>query len=161
MIQTRKDREPLPSGTTVLRLGRKTLNGRLDPFVFQLTTKDKADNPPRLSVWDETLTTPLQAWSFAEYSDKYTCYVTLAVDDIRGITILPTIPVTEPLNVVWHPLMVNAHGIQSPDQRPGTDGHAGITGIETKTKPAAPDKPQREYIRFQLVNISTMHHLPV
>ena len=48
--------EPLPSEAEVFRLFRATNDGKFPPEAFYLSSKDKAQPIPRLSVWETTNT---------------------------------------------------------------------------------------------------------
>jgi hypothetical protein len=100
--------------------------GHVSPEVFALSTEDRREDPPRLSVWAERLTRPEQAWRLMGEKSSYRLIVRLSVDAVRTLRPSPEIPAVPDLDVQWHPLR-NDDG--SPDMRPGADGHAGIVGL--------------------------------
>jgi hypothetical protein len=123
--------EPLPSGEWVLRLAVASKDfletGQVSPEVFALSTEDRRDDPPRLSVWAERLTRPDQAWHLLGEKPHYRLSLRLSVDAIRALRPHPDSPEALSLDVQWHPLLT---ADRAPDPRPGAAGHSGITGLE-------------------------------
>jgi hypothetical protein len=117
--------EPLPAGEIVIRLGVPSMDfaerRKASPNWFELSTEDKKQKPPRLSVFCERLTTPQQAWELQGSREEYAAMARLNVDTIRAIRPDPNSVDVPSLDVVWDGL---------DDPRPGADGHAGITGLD-------------------------------
>ena len=61
MIVVGGEGESLPRGAEVFRLFRPTNDGKCPPEAFLLSSEDKAQPIPRLSVWEVTNTTLAQA----------------------------------------------------------------------------------------------------
>jgi hypothetical protein len=123
--------EPLPPGEWVLRLAVASKDfletGQVSPEVFALSTEDRRDGPPRLSVWAERLTRPEQAWSLMGEKPHYRLALRLSVDAIRALRPNPDSLEVSCLDVKWHPLLAEDGTL---DPRPGAAGHAGITGLD-------------------------------
>jgi hypothetical protein len=102
--------------------------GQVSPEVFALSTEDRGDDPPRLSVWAEQLTRPERAWRLMGEKAHYRLALRLSVGAIRALRPNPDSPEAPSLDVQWHPLLT-ADGALDP--RPGAAGHAGITGLDT------------------------------
>lgn len=117
--------QPLPGGEIVVRLGIPPMdfaeNRKASPNWFELSTEDKQQDPPKLSVFSERLTTSQQAWEIQGSREEYTAIARLSVDAIRALRPEPNSARVPPLDVVWDSLN---------DPRPGAEGHAGITGLE-------------------------------
>jgi hypothetical protein len=144
--------EPLPPGEWVLRLAVASKDfletGQVSPEAFALSTEDRRDDPPRLSVWAERLTRPEQAWHLMGEKPSYRLIVRLSVDAIRTLRPNPDIPEVPGLDVQWHPLL-NDDG--SPDSRSGAEGHAGLVGLH------AGSPAQRKSWRRRLARLGSEH----
>jgi hypothetical protein len=117
----------VPDGRRILRLvpqdERRFPPGSTRPSLvaFELSTGDKAQVPPRLSVFDTACTTFEQARAIHGRFD--TLPFSLLVDLVRGIALGG-----DPLDVRYDPL-------QPPkSELLGADGHAGIWGLRAGSK---------------------------
>src|SRR2546429_814409 len=94
--------EPLPDEDFVLRLGRlpKDLleERRASPNWFELSEEDKAQEPPKLSVFCDRLTTPEQAWNLLANKESYVAYGRLNVADVRHVKPDANMGMFQPLN---------------------------------------------------------------
>src|SRR5688500_9951925 len=119
-LQTGQAGEPLPPGEWVLRLAVASKDfletGQVSPEVFALSTEDRRDDPPRLSVWAERLTRPEQPWRLMGEKPHYRLALRLGVDAIRALRPNPDSPEAPNLDVQWHPLLTDDG---TPDPRPG------------------------------------------
>jgi hypothetical protein len=149
----------LPASEWVLRLSVKSkdfqITRKVSPEAFALSTQEKRDSHPRLSVWSQTLTTPVQAWEIMGSKPVYELVLRLEVETIRSIQPNPKEPVFPQMDVVWHTLYVLQGDSRVLDSRPGSKGHAGITGLEET--PSL--KMQRKSLRSQLADKSIVHEL--
>jgi hypothetical protein len=122
--------ESLPADEWVLRLVVPSKDfletGQVSPEAFALSSEDRRDNPPRLSVWAERLTHAEEAWQLMGGKPAYRLVVRMNVDVIRALRPNPELPELPDLDVQWHPLVSEAG---TPDMRAGADGHAGIVGL--------------------------------
>jgi hypothetical protein len=139
----------LPAGEWVLRIASVPKDfqetGQINPEVFALSTEDRREHPPRLSVWAEKLTSPEQAWLLMGGRPNYRLALRLNVDAIRALQPNPELPEVPDLDVQWHALL-DEDG--SPDTRAGTEGHAGITGLD------AGSSAQRKSFRRRLARLA-------
>lgn len=149
----------LPATEWVLRLSVKPkdfqVTRKASPEAFALSTQEKQDSRPRLSVWSQTLTTPVQAWEIMGSKPVYELVLRLEVETIRSIQPNPKEPVFPQMDVVWHTLYVLQGDSRVLDSRPGSKGHAGITGLEET--PSL--KMQRKSLRSQLADKSIVYEL--
>jgi hypothetical protein len=128
---------------------------KVDPKAFELSTEDRNDPVPRLSVWAERLTTPRQAWELMGRKEWYRLVLRINVDDIRSLRPEPDSPAVPSLDVQWHPLMIgNEQEATVPDARPGADGHAGITGLMRQIGGTV-NKLHTKSFRLQLADLAT------
>lgn len=118
MIVVGAEGESLPQGAAVLRLFRSTNDGKCPPEAFHLSTEDKSQPVPRLSVWEVTNTTLKQAGALS--GGKYALAGRLPVDGVRTLRPEPDHMSVENLDVQWE---------RATQPGPGADGHAGITGL--------------------------------
>jgi hypothetical protein len=99
--------EPLPPDGWVLRLSVASKDfletGQISPEAFALSTEDRRDDPPRLSVWAERLTRPEQAWHLMGEKPSYRLIVRLNVDAIRTLRPNPDTSDVPNLDVQWQP----------------------------------------------------------
>lgn len=155
------DWEPLPPEEWLVRLAVASKDaelGRANPVAFELSSRDEAEARPRLSVWAECITSHEQAWHLMGANQKYCFALRLKPSDIRSIRPEPKEPLSEPLDVVWYPLFIAIDGNKIPDQRPGAQGHAGISGLKAGS---IPNKSQRKSLRSQLADLAKVIALPV
>lgn len=135
----------------LVREGKALLEFFVTDSQFELSTADKKHNPPRLSVWVATLTTPCQAWVFRGAAPAARVVISLTTDDIRKIR-APAVPgfaATACLDVEFEPKgPVEIDGVSLPDTRPGYQGHAGITNLKTG------NSTQKESLRIDLATIA-------
>ncbi len=132
--------KPLPDKATVIRIvppsepyydaGKR----KPHPKAFELSTKDKAQVPPRLSVYDISKTTVEQAKTLANKSYETHAFA-LQVAKIRHIE-------AGRLDVIEDPL----ESLEA-----GANGHCGITGLH---RSSGEPKAVTENIRWQLAEIS-------
>jgi hypothetical protein len=122
------DGEPVPGNARVIRLAQRSKDfdehGKVSPAAFQLSSTEERQHPPRLSVFIEDLTTPMQAAELLG-RPQYKLAVFLLVDTVRAVRPTPDPPGTPGLDVQWHPI---------DDDRPGAAGHAGITGLNNENR---------------------------
>lgn len=140
------DGASLDPGSRVFRLCRATNTGAMAPEAFELSTKDKAQEVPRVSTWEETRTTLAQGVQLA--GSKYDMAGFLPVDRVREIRPDPEEPTAANLDVQWEAAVDDAG---APVTAAGAAGHSGITGLaqaETLTK------PQRKSLRARLARIA-------
>jgi hypothetical protein len=121
--------EPLSDNITVLRacrlpsdyLNRAPVRSDFD---FSLSSRDKEQPVPKLSVYVEGLTTPEQAYALVGDGTTHRLIAFVAVEAIQNISFQG-----HRLQAVWDdPILDDG----SPDRRPGAEGHAGITGLRPK-----------------------------
>ena len=130
--------------------------GKAIPSFFELSTDDKKHEPPRLSVWIESLTTIAEAWTLVGANPKRNWVVFLHVDDVRKVCAptIDTFPVTPHLEVEWESAMtLSESGERVPEMRDGWQGHAGIRNLDQG------NKTQREALRWQLADIAIVQIL--
>jgi hypothetical protein len=121
------DGTPLPGGAWVLRLAIPSYSPdeppRCSPNAFELSSADKQQPVPRLSVFAEELTSPKQAYELVGNPNRSRAF-RLSVDDIRVEA------ASDALEVEWERAhRVSDGGEVVPDDRPGALGHAGITNL--------------------------------
>jgi len=111
---------------------------------FRLSTTDEKSKPPHLSVFEHSLTTDLQAFRLT--GEKKHLVLPLYAGEVREL-ICDSTKKTE-LNVQWFTAFVNDRdrGLII-DERPGANGHAGITGLEKA-------KPIRKFCRLKLAEMA-------
>ena len=143
----------LDDDEVVVRLWRKSKNGAISPVIFKpssqivnpeafvLSSTEKLDTEPKLSVFARSKTSLAQAcaiWNKVPFDA--TMFLALKVNEIRSIRPIPEDARIKPLNVVWH--VIN-------NQQPGIDGHAGITGL---AQDHVANERQRKSLRLQLAD---------
>jgi len=94
---------------------------------FVLSTADKNQSPPYLSVYEESLTTFKEGKQLTGGKDMV---LRLPVVDIRGLKN----PSGYTLNVCWFLAQIPVNGSFAADNRPGSIGHCGITGLSRPPK---------------------------
>jgi hypothetical protein len=65
------------------------LDGKVGANAFELSTADKAEEVPSLSVWAERLTTAFQAWELTGSKADYRLVIRLKVDEVRALRPTP------------------------------------------------------------------------
>jgi hypothetical protein len=155
-----KDGDPLPCGTLVFRISEtKHVNfvamgeRKALPGMFELSSPEKRSEHKRLSIWAEELTVADQAWDFMGKNPKHTVAACTDVDRIRVI---------EPpqgfdhLDAVWEKAK-NRDG--TPNDRPGTEGHAGLTNLYQGHERR--DKEKRSDFRSKIADVFDISPVPV
>ncbi len=159
-----EDGEPLPGEEVVFRLAiprtmdGQTLGAQLSLFAhppFQLSSDDKKESPPRLSVWASSLTTPRQAWEIMGQHPKYQVILRLRVADIRSLSVIDGPLLVPSLDVVWHPRITDSAEGPILDSSPGAFGHSGITNLDPEVyKGNRTPMEQVKSLRRQLAEIA-------
>lgn len=149
--------EPVDSSLHVFRLARASKdfeeNKSIFPIsfeAFEMSSADKEGTPPHLSVWAEGYTTPSEAYAFLkpESPNKIICW--LNVGDIRNISsnVEGTV-YSDLLDVRW---------VNIENSRSGSEGHAGIIGMDDESLPKGLTKRQeknlRKDLRYKLAEIA-------
>jgi hypothetical protein len=127
---------------------RKISPIQLDPLYFKLSSLDEESDPPHLSVWVDSFTTPEQAYSFLPEGSPLKLVLRLKVEEICNIVVSSGNEKVylEPLKVIWVYLFKGTQTRKIRDRRPGAKGHSGITGLEEVT-PEGLTKPQAKLLR--------------
>lgn len=144
----------------------KILPIQLDTEVktFEMSTSDKKSTPPHLSVWDESLTTAAQAYTFLQENSPCKLVIRLNVDEVRKIEVLAEDKnkYSGLLDVIWVHLFQESNGKKIRDLRPGAKGHSGITGLDEQSTPEGLTNRQaknfRKSLRFQLAELASKDH---
>lgn len=119
--------EPLPDEAVVLRVSKLPSDyypGRplsREAFSFSLSSRDREQPVPKLSVYTLGPTTEQQACALVGDGTTHRLVARLSAVAIRAISVGD-----HRLDVVWD-AAVREDG--TPDTRPGTEGHAGIIGL--------------------------------
>ena len=149
---------PVPSGVSVVRLAdlASVENGRASATIFALSSADKNQESPRLSVWVEGLTAAEEAWMLTGRGRERRAVLTLSVDAIRALVSTPTNPIHPGLEVEWErATTLDGVGDRVLDSRPGAEGHAGIARLDDRFG----TKTQRKSLRVKLADIATVRIL--
>ncbi|MEH2458589.1 hypothetical protein [Nostoc sp.] len=131
---------------------------------FELSSLDKKTPPPHLSVWDASLTTAEQAYSFLQENSPCKLVIRLNVAEIRKIEVVAenTNKYSYLLDVIWMHLLKESNGKTIRDCRPGAKGHSGITGLDEECTPEGLTNRQaknfRKSLRFQLAELASKDH---
>ncbi len=159
LLNQQKNHSSVPDECRVLRLARppkdflekqNVLAIQLEEKEFALSSEDKIANPPHLSVWVDSLTTPEQAYSFLEDNSLRKLVLCLEVGEIRTIEAnSEEASYSGLLDVIWVYLFQDID-CQVRDSRPGADGHSGITGLDEKSAPDGLTKHQKKLLRKDL-----------
>jgi hypothetical protein len=118
----------LYDGAVIIRMWYKTsivgasASGAL-AAAFRLSSRDKQQNPPYLSMFEQSLTTDQQA---KEITGKDLA-LPLFVSEVRSL-VNPDYP-DHTLDVCWFQATILQETESVPDHRPGTEGHCGIIGL--------------------------------
>jgi hypothetical protein len=126
------------------------------PSFFELSSPDKKQPIPRLSVWVEGLTSVAQAWVLVGSSPTRRWVVLLATDRVRLISAAAVdgLPVTPALDVEWErATTLTDAGDRVLETRPGWEGHAGIVNLDKG------NKTQRDSLRWQLADCAEVRIL--
>jgi hypothetical protein len=130
--------------------------GRALPEFFELSTEDKKQAEPRLSVWVEGLTTVEQAWTLVGAARNRRIVLRLGVDAVRALRAEPAEPPHPGLAVEWEPATLpDGRGGRVPDTRPGFEGHAGVARLGDRRG----TKVQRKNFRAALARIASVRVL--
>jgi len=148
-LQPGETGQPLPDGEAVLRLFKPSKDGQVLEVHFAITGQDDVAPLYSLSVWAESLTSPLQARDFMGVNKfAYQLYSRLSVTRIRTLT---TPDLVEPvLNVVWDTLYEDEETGQR-NTEPGAEGHAGLTGLR---RPPGMEKQIYKTLRVRLADMA-------
>src|SRR5262245_53539248 len=138
-IQPRSDGEVLPAGVQVFRIGKNSqlspaavASGKASPEMFELSTDDKKEPVPRLSIWVEELTIADQAWAFLGCKPSYTVVACLRVDEIHQIKAPAGFSA---LRVEWEQSRTkDESGNDVTNRKPGAAGHCGIANLNQGTE---------------------------
>ncbi len=159
LLNQQKNHSSVPDECRVLRLARppkdflekqNVLAIQLEAE-FALSSEDKITNPPHLSVWVDSLTTPEQAYSFLEKNSLRKLVLCLEVEEIRTIEAnSEEAGYSGLLDVIWVYLFQDIDCHQVRDSRPGANGHSGITGLDEKSAPDGLTKNQKKLLRKDL-----------
>jgi hypothetical protein len=131
--------EQVPDEEILFRLAFFSSDGKISPEAFQLSSSDKRQNPPRLSVYAASRTTPQQAWEIINRNPRFIAVARITTSDVRKLRPSPDDPSIKPLDVRWDPLI---------DEHPGADGHAAIIGLDQG------EKAQRRSYRVKLSDLA-------
>jgi hypothetical protein len=135
---------------------RLVQEGKALPPFFDLSSEDKKQPIPRLSVWIKVLTTIPQAWELVGANPKRCWVVFLETDKVRAISApaVEKFPPTPCLDVHWERATVhNEKGERLPKNRAGWEGHSGIANLDKG------NKTQRDSLRWQLAESATIRVL--
>ena len=131
-------------------------SGRAAATAFALSSEDKNQQTPRLSVWMVELTTLEEAWILTGSARERRVALILEVDAIRALKPLPAEPPHLGLEVEWERATVlDESGSRIPDARLGSEGHAGIARLDDRFGTRA----QRKDLRAQLARMATVRIL--
>jgi hypothetical protein len=163
------DGSPIPVGIRLIRMAnepkvahlnseavRRVNDGKALPSFFGLSSEDKKQLVPRLSVWIEQLTSVEQVWVLVGANPSRRWVVRLDSENIRRIfaTQVDRHPPTPVLDIHWErATTVNEIGDRVEETRPGWEGHAGITNLDKG------NKTQRDSLRLQLAEIADVQIL--
>jgi hypothetical protein len=115
-------------------------------FNTELSSKDKSDESPKLSVYAKSLTTEMQACKLIGTGKTHRLVATLNVEEIRNAS-------TEiPLDVVWDEPKLDD---DTPDTRPGAEGHAGVMGLK---RPPSIEKTKFKDLQSKLADIASKNY---
>jgi hypothetical protein len=147
----------------VFRLARGTIPKDFEeqrqvlPVSFELSEADKQDELKSLSVWARDLTEPTQAIAFMTGdTSRFRMALYLRVQDVVSARPQPDSPDVPLLDVVWHRLLRDVNGSVVFDDRPGAEGHAGITGLD---RPPAVSREHYRRLRRRLAELCTVEVL--
>lgn len=163
------DGSPIPGGVRLIRMAnepniahlspeavQRVSEGKAIPAFFDLSSADKQQPVPRLSVWVEGLTSVAQAWVLVGASPARRWVVLLQADAVRSISApsVDRLPPTPALDVHWErATTVTETGDRVLETRPGWEGHAGIAHLNKG------NKTQRNSLRLQLAECAEVQIL--
>lgn len=163
------DGSPVPEGVRLIRMAnepkvahlnpeavRRVNGGKAIPPFFDLSSEDKRQPLPRLSVWVEGLTSVAQAWVLVGASPTRRWVVRLEAEKVRRIfaPAVDSFPATPALDIHWErATKVSDPGDRVPETRPGWEGHAGIANLDKG------NKTQRDSLRWQLAECADVQIL--
>lgn len=144
---------PLPPDEIVFRLADPPMdfweNGAIDESAFELSSDDRKSVLQSLTTWADRLTTVEQVRVIRGMDEnERQVVIYLRVGDVRPLQPEPDAPSRQYLDVVWDPLLDKQTG--QPDQHPGAEGHAGLTGLDRRS---TPNKLYRRSLRTQLTDL--------
>lgn len=149
---------PLPADEWVIRLCIREWcsmdfreSRRILPNLFELSSADKSADPPLLSVYAERLCTPAQAWDLLGARPRQSVVVFLKVSDIRNLELESPSSSFPGLDVVWSRAIRVIGGEALIDDRPGSEGHAGILHLSHGSL----GRQQRAELRSKLADLAT------
>jgi hypothetical protein len=164
------DGSPVPEGIKLIRMAnepkvanlspeavRRVQDGKAIPAFFELSSEDKKQLVPRLSVWVEGLTTVDQAWVLVGSNPSRSWVVRLEVNQVRSVfaDTVNGAERTPNLEVEWEQAtQLTDSGERVPETRPGCEGHAGIANLDKG------NKTQRNLLRMQLADFANVQILP-
>jgi len=113
---------------------------------FALSTEDRKNHSPYLSVFESSLTTVKQAYKIT--GENKPLALRLQVDDIRE---LESTDGTNYLDVQWFTAWIEINGRRRPNSLEGSEGHAGIVGLDK------PSRAERKRYRVKLADLALAH----
>jgi hypothetical protein len=135
---------------------RRINEGKAHTSFFELSSEDKKQSVPRLSVWVEGLTSVAQAWVLVGASPTRRWVVRLEADTVRRIYApgVDRFPPTPTLDIHWErATRVTDLGERILESRPGWEGHAGIANLDKG------NKTQRNSLRLQFAECADVQIL--
>jgi hypothetical protein len=111
--------EPLESDRVVLRVVSLDSEGSLNPGSFELSSRDKKESPPQLSVWALGCTEIDQISALLDLAQA-PMLAQCKVEQIRQINVTPDHPPVPAVDVIWSWIG---------NDLPGKDGHCGIVNL--------------------------------
>jgi len=125
--------------------------------MFQMSSDDKESEGKRLSIWVEELTIADQAWEFMGARPECDAVACLCVDRIR---LIPSQPGFDPPRVEWEQAFTrDTSGSRIPNNRPGAEGHCGITGLDQGGDGKTHSR-QRKAMRSDLADLAELSPVP-
>ena len=163
------DGSPVPAGVRLIRLAneprwenlspeavRQVRDGKALPMFFELSSEDKRQLVPRLSVWVDGLTTVAQAVVLLGATPDRRVVLFLNADEVRTVFApgIDRLPSTPPLDIHWErATKLSETGDRVNEMRLGWEGHAGITNLDCG------NKTQRNSLRISLAAIAQLRVL--
>jgi hypothetical protein len=143
----------LPGCEVVLRVPNEPLpkdfakSPKANPMWFRLSSRDERQTPPRISVFSSRFTTPMEAWRLAGSKAERMVVAAIRVRTVRKIHPISQSTAFKPLDVIWDR--------EIDTNKPGSLGHAGITGLDSR----ALDPAARKSCRQQLADSARLRFL--
>jgi hypothetical protein len=119
---------------------------------FELSSDDRKEPDPSLSVWASRLTSLREALAFFDRTETYTKYAEFSAAEIRRLRPNPDNPDIISLDVEWRTLPADVRYLNG-SLRPGADGHCGIVGFK-RSKSTVGIKPAMFSLRSQLADLA-------